>query len=206
MIAFGAITKGDVLAVARVAGLRLVHVSLDSLDPDVFTAMCGRKTSTPTFVLEASRRPPPPASPRSRSTASCQRGVNRPHDRRPRPPLPGTATSVRFIEFMDVGTSRLGPQPGRHGGRDRGADRRRRAPRAGRGQLRGRSGQAVALRRRVGPRSRHLLGQPAFCGDCTRARLSTEGPARHLPLRRRWASTSGARCADRGASDEELRT
>ncbi len=186
------------------AGLRRVTVSLDSLDPDVFSAMCGRDNVHPDIVLEAIDAAARAGLTPVKINCVVQRGVNdhtivdlARHFR-------GTSHILRFIEFMDVGTLN-------------GWDMSQVVTGA---EIVDRVGAEVPLepveanyRGEVAKRYRYVDGsgeigiiasvsQP-FCGDCTRARLSTEGQlvtclfaAGGLDLRGPMRD---------GASDEELR-
>ncbi|HEV3363158.1 MAG TPA: GTP 3',8-cyclase MoaA [Acidimicrobiia bacterium] len=173
-------TNGALLAPAaedlKKAGLKRVTVSLDSLDPDVFTAMCGRENVHPDVVLEAIDAAAAAGMTPVKINCVVQRGVNdhtivdlARHFR-------GTGHVVRFIEFMDVGTLNgwdmsqvvtaaeivdmlsaevpLEPIGANYVGE-------------------------VAKRWRYTDGSGEIgiissVSQP-FCGDCSRARLSTEG-------------------------------
>ncbi|MEW6475628.1 MAG: GTP 3',8-cyclase MoaA [Actinomycetota bacterium] len=174
-------TNGALLAPVaddlKKAGLKRITVSLDSLDPAVFTAMCGRDNVHPDVVLEAIDAAAAAGLTPVKINCVVQRGVNdhtivdlARHFR-------GTGHIVRFIEFMDVGTlngwdmsqvvtaaeivdriSRdvfpLEPMGANYRGE-------------------------VAKRWRYADGSGEIgiissVSQP-FCGDCSRARLSTEG-------------------------------
>ena len=186
------------------AGLRRVTVSLDSLDPAVFTAMCGRENVHPDVVLGAIDAAAAAGLTPVKINCVVQRGINdhtivdlARHFR-------GTGHILRFIEFMDVGTLN-------------GWDMSQVVTAA---EIVDRVGAEVPLepveanyRGEVAKRYRYVDGsgeigiiasvsQP-FCGDCTRARLSTEGQlvtclfaAGGLDLRGPMRD---------GASDEELR-
>ena len=186
------------------AGLRRVTVSLDSLDPDVFTAMCGRENVHPDIVLEGIAAAEAAGLRPIKINCVVQRGINdhtivdlARHFR-------GTGHIVRFIEFMDVGTLN-------------GWDLSQVVTAA---EIVDLISAEVPLepveanyRGEVAKRWRYVDGsgeigiissvsQP-FCGDCTRARLSTEGQlvtclfaAGGLDLRGPMRD---------GASDEELR-
>ena len=186
------------------AGLRRITVSLDSLDPDVFTAMCGRDNVHPDVVLEAIDAAAAAGFTPVKINCVVQRGVNdhtivdlARHFR-------GTGHIVRFIEFMDVGTLN-------------GWDMSQVVTAA---EIVDKIGADVPLEPvganyvgEVAKRYRYVDGsgeigiissvsQP-FCGDCSRARLSTEGQlvtclfaAGGLDLRGPMRS---------GASDDELK-
>jgi cyclic pyranopterin phosphate synthase len=158
------------------AGLRRITVSLDSLDPAVFTQMCGRDNVHPDVVLEAIDAAAAAGLTPVKINCVVQRGVNdhtivdlARHFR-------GTGHIVRFIEFMDVGTLN-------------GWDLSQVVPAAEIVELLSADvplepiganyiGE-VAKRWRYTDGSGEIgiissVSQP-FCGDCSRARLSTEG-------------------------------
>jgi len=186
------------------AGLRRVTVSLDSLDPAVFTAMCGRDNVHPDVVLGAIDAAARAGLTPVKINCVVQRGVNDHTIADLARHFRGTGHIVRFIEFMDVGTLN-------------GWDMSQVVTAA---EIVDRIGAEVPLepieanyRGEVAKRWRYVDGsgeigiiasvsQP-FCGDCTRARLSTEGQlvtclfaAGGLDLRGPMRD---------GASDEQLR-
>jgi len=186
------------------AGLRRVTVSLDSLDPDVFTAMCGRENVHPSVVLDAIDAAADAGLTPVKINCVVQRGVNdhtivdlARHFR-------GTGHIVRFIEFMDVGTLN-------------GWDLSQVVTAA---EIVDRIGAEVPLepvganyRGEVAKRWRYVDGsgeigiissvsQP-FCGDCTRARLSTEGQLITCLFAAGGVDLRGPMRA--GASDDDLR-
>jgi GTP 3',8-cyclase len=201
-------TNGALLAPVaedlKKAGLKRITVSLDSLDPDVFKAMCGRDNVHPDVVLEAIDAAAIAGLTPVKINCVVQRGVNdhtivdlARHFR-------GTGHIVRFIEFMDVGTLN-------------GWDMSQVVTAA---EIVEKIGADVPLEPiganyvgEVAKRYRYVDGsgeigiissvsQP-FCGDCSRARLSTEGQlvtclfaAGGLDLRGPMRS---------GASDDELK-
>jgi GTP 3',8-cyclase len=201
-------TNGALLAPAaedlKKAGLKRITVSLDSLDPDVFSAMCGRDNVHPDVVLEAIDAAAIAGLTPVKINCVVQRGINdhtivdlARHFR-------GTGHIVRFIEFMDVGTLN-------------GWDMSQVVTAA---EIVDKIGAEVPLEPvganyvgEVAKRYRYVDGsgeigiissvsQP-FCGDCSRARLSTEGSlvtclfaAGGLDLRGPMRS---------GASDDELK-
>ena len=173
-------TNGALLAPVaedlKKAGLTRITVSLDSLDPDVFTAMCGRDNVHPDVVLEAIDAAAAAGLTPVKINCVVQRDVNdhtivdlARHFR-------GTGHVVRFIEFMDVGTLN-------------GWDMSQVVPAA---EIVDMISAEVPLEPiganyvgEVAKRWRYTDGsgeigiissvsQP-FCGDCSRARLSTEG-------------------------------
>jgi cyclic pyranopterin phosphate synthase len=157
------------------AGLRRVTVSLDSLDEEVFSRMSGRR-SNPRVVLDAIDAARAAGLSPIKINCVVQRGVNdhtivglAEHFR-------GTGAIVRFIEYMDVGTLNQWDQ------RDV----------VSAAEIVSRIGEKFPLepaeanyRGEVARRYRYKDGageigvissvtQP-FCGDCTRARLTTDG-------------------------------
>jgi cyclic pyranopterin phosphate synthase len=159
----------------RAAGLRRATVSLDSLDPETFLRMNGGKLDV-ARVLEGIADAEAAGLAPLKLNCVVQRGVNdhtivdlARHFR-------GSGHVVRFIEFMDVGTRNgwelgkvlpaaeiarrldeaLGIEPIERGYRGEVAERWR--YRDGSGEL----GIIASVTR-------------PFCGDCTRARLTTDG-------------------------------
>jgi GTP 3',8-cyclase len=173
-------TNGALLAPVaedlRKAGLRRITVSLDSLDPEVFSTMCGRDNVHPDVVLEAIDAATAAGLTPVKINCVVQRGVNDHTIADLARHFRGTGHVVRFIEFMDVGTLNgwdmsqvvtaaeivdtisaevpLEPIGANYVGE-------------------------VAKRWRYTDGSGEIgiissVSQP-FCGDCSRARLSTEG-------------------------------
>jgi GTP 3',8-cyclase len=173
-------TNGALLAPVaqdlKKAGLTRITVSLDSLDPDVFTAMCGRDNVHPDVVLEAIDAATVAGLTPVKINCVVQRGINDHTIADLARHFRGTGHVVRFIEFMDVGTLNgwdmsqvvtaaeivdmisaevpLEPIGANYVGE-------------------------VAKRWRYTDGSGEIgiissVSQP-FCGDCSRARLSTEG-------------------------------
>ena len=173
-------TNGALLAPVaedlRKAGLKRITVSLDSLDPDVFTAMCGRDNVHPDVVLEAIDAAAAAGLTPVKINCVVQRGVNDHTIADLARHFRGTGHVVRFIEFMDVGTLN-------------GWDMSQVVPAA---EIIDLISAEVPLEPiganyvgEVAKRWRYTDGsgevgiiasvsQP-FCGDCSRARLSTEG-------------------------------
>ena len=173
-------TNGALLAPVaedlKKAGLKRITVSLDSLDPDVFSEMCGRDNVHPDVVLEAIDAAAAAGMTPVKINCVVQRGVNDHTIADLARHFRGTGHVVRFIEFMDVGTLNgwdmsqvvtaaeivdiisaevpLEPIGANYVGE-------------------------VAKRWRYTDGSGEIgiissVSQP-FCGDCSRARLSTEG-------------------------------
>jgi GTP 3',8-cyclase len=173
-------TNGALLAPVaedlKKAGLTRITVSLDSLDPDVFTAMCGRDNVHPDVVLEAIDAAAVAGLTPVKINCVVQRGVNDHTIADLARHFRGTGHVVRFIEFMDVGTLN-------------GWDMSQVVPAA---EIVDMISAEVPLEPiganyvgEVAKRWRYTDGsgeigiissvsQP-FCGDCSRARLSTEG-------------------------------
>jgi cyclic pyranopterin phosphate synthase len=187
----------------RAAGLQRVTVSLDSLDPAVFARMAGGPRQRPPTCWKASPRRSAPDCRPIKINAVVQRGVNDhtvldlvEHFR-------GTASCVRFIEYMDVGNRndwhrRASVVPSRSCCNA--------SARAGRWRARCRSirGEVARAtpsrwRRRAGL---HLLGHPAVLRRLQRARLSSNGVLYTCLFA--TEGTGPARADARGASDEEL--
>ncbi len=167
---------GPMAADLAAAGLRRVTVSLDSLDDDVFKLMSGRATATPEATLAGIDAAAAAGLTPVKINCVVQRGVND-HTlvdlaRRFR----GTGHIVRFIEFMDVGTLN---------GWDLSqvVTAREIAERIGaelpieRVEASYRGEVATRWRYRDGSGEIGIISSVSepFCGDCTRARLSTEG-------------------------------
>ena len=201
-------TNGSLLAPAAgelaTAGLRRVTVSLDSLDPEVFRTMSGRDSAHPDTVLAGIAAAEAAGLTPIKINCVVQRGVNDHTLADLARHFRGTGHIVRFIEFMDVGTLN-------------GWDLRQvltaaeiierlsadipleRIPANYRGE--------VAQRWRYADGSGEIgviasVSQP-FCGDCTRARLSTQGT-----LITCLFAAGGVSLRDplrAGATDDELR-
>ncbi len=157
------------------AGLRRVTISLDSLDEDVFSQMNGGKLSVARVLegVEAAERAG--LGPIKINTV-VQKGVNDHTLVELARHFKGTGHIVRFIEYMDVGTRNAW-------------DMNQVLPAA---EIVERIGAELPLapaepnyRGEVAKRWRYQDGQgeigviasvtQPFCGDCTRARLTTEG-------------------------------
>ncbi len=166
-------------AALKAAGLARVTVSLDSLDPAVFTRLSGGFGGLADVLdgiehaLEAGLTP-------LKINAVVQRGVNDDGVLDLLARFRGTGIVVRFIEYMDVG-NRNDWQP------DRVVSSRERRDRiASHWPI---EPVDAAYRGEVAERYRFTDGagevgfissisQP-FCGDCTRARLSSDGTLYH---------------------------
>jgi GTP 3',8-cyclase len=185
------------------AGLDRVTVSLDTLDDDVFRLMSGRDSVGPETVVAAIDVAAAAGLTPVKINCVVQRGVND-HTlvdlaRR----FQGTGHILRFIEFMDVGTlngwdlsqvvtaaeiveridAELPLEPVEPNYRGEVANRYR---------YRDGSGEIGVIA---------SVSQP-FCGDCTRARLSTEGRLVTCLFAAGGVDLRGPMRA--GASDEDL--
>jgi cyclic pyranopterin phosphate synthase len=185
------------------AGLQRVTVSLDTLDDDVFRLMSGRDSVGPETVVDAIDAAAAAGLAPIKINCVVQRGVND-HTvvdlaRR----FQGTGHILRFIEFMDVGTLNgwdltqvvtareiveridavLPLEPVEPNYRGEVANRYR---------YRDGSGEIGVIA---------SVSQP-FCGDCTRARLSTEGRLVTCLFATGGLDLRGPMRA--GATDEEL--
>ncbi|MDQ3943911.1 MAG: GTP 3',8-cyclase MoaA [Actinomycetota bacterium] len=185
------------------AGLDRVTVSLDTLDDDVFRLMSGRDSVGPETVVAAIDVAAAAGLTPVKINCVVQRGVND-HTlvglaRR----FQGTGHILRFIEFMDVGTlngwdltqvvtaaeiveridAELPLEP---------VEPNYRGEVASRYRYRDGSGEIGVIA---------SVSQP-FCGDCTRARLSTEGRLVTCLFAAGGVDLRGPMRA--GASDEDL--
>jgi len=159
----------------KAAGLRRVTVSLDSLDPEVFARMSGGFGGVEEVLdgIEHARRAE--LTP-IKINAVVQRGVNDHTALDLVERFRGTGVSVRFIEYMDVGNRN-------HWRSELVVPSRELAARIGeRWPL---AALAPDYRGEVAKRYAFTDGQgeigfissvsQPFCGDCTRARLSSDG-------------------------------
>ena len=186
------------------AGLRRVTVSLDSLDDDVFKAMNGRGYGT-RRVLEGIRKAEEVGLLPIKINAVVQRGVNDHTIVDLARHFKGTGHIVRFIEYMDVGNlngwklDHVVPADEIVQGID--AELPLEPVEANyRGE--------VALRYRYADGSGEIgviasVTKP-FCGDCTRARLSTDGKLYTCLFAGSGTDLRGP--MRDGAGDEDLRT
>ncbi|MFT3805351.1 GTP 3',8-cyclase MoaA [Arenimonas sp.] len=172
-------TNGSLLATQaaalRAAGLHRLTVSLDALDADVFRAMSGGRGDV-RQVLDGLAAAESAGFGRIKLNTVVQRGVNEDQALALVERFRGTPHTLRFIEYMDVGTCN-------------GWRRDQVVPSA---ELRDRiamrwplSPVAPSYRGEVASRYRFVDGQgeigfvssvsAPFCGDCHRARLSADG-------------------------------
>jgi cyclic pyranopterin phosphate synthase len=186
----------------KAAGLRRVTVSLDSLDPAVFARMAG-DLGSPDEVLDGIAAAQRAGLTPLKVNAVVQRGVN---DHTVLPLLArfrGTGITVRLIEYMDVGSRN-------HWQREQVVPAQ---------ELRA----AISARWPLVPMQRESAGEVAerhayadgqgevgfissvtqpFCGDCSRARLSSDGVFYTCLFATAGLDLRGPLRA--GASDEEL--
>ena len=162
-------------AALKAAGLDRVTVSLDSLDPAVFRQMSGGRGS-PEQVLEGIEAALEAGLEPIKINAVIQRGINDHTACELVERFRGTGVVVRFIEFMDVGTlngwnedqlvpsaellSRL---------------RQRWSLSPAEANYRGEVAQRYVFDDGAGEIGFISSVSQPFCGDCTRARLSSEG-------------------------------
>ena len=185
------------------AGLNRVTVSLDSLDDDVFRLMSGRDSVGPETVVAAIDAAAGAGLTPVKINCVVQRGVNDHTVVDLARHFQGTGHILRFIEFMDVGTlngwdlsqvvtaaeiveridAELPLEPVEPNYRGEVANRYR---------YRDGSGEIGVIA---------SVSQP-FCGDCTRARLSTEGRLVTCLFAAGGLDLRGPMRA--GATDEEL--
>jgi GTP 3',8-cyclase len=186
----------------KAAGLHRITVSLDSLDPDVFARMSGGVAALPDVLAGIERARDAGLLPIKINTV-VQRGVNDHAAIDLVERFRGSGIIVRFIEYMDVGN--------RNDWR-----RDRVVPSA---EL----VERIAARWPMTPRERNYPGEVAarytfddgqgelgfissvtqpFCGDCSRARLSSDGVLYTCLFATRGTSLRDPLRA--GGSDEEL--
>ena len=187
----------------RAAGLDRVTVSLDSLDDAVFKRMNGREISVEP-VLEGIRAAEAAGFEQIKINCVVQRGVNDEAVAELARRFKGTGHIVRFIEYMDVGNLN-------HWVLSEVVPAREIVARVN--QVAPIEPAAPNYRGEVANRYRYVDGsgeigviasvsQP-FCGDCTRARLSTDG---HLLTCLFAAGGVDLKTPMRaGAGDDELR-
>jgi GTP 3',8-cyclase len=198
----GYLLEANAAALAE-AGLNRVTVSLDSLDLEIFRLMSGRPTFGPEPVLAGIEAAARAGLTPVKINCVVQRGVNdhtvvdlARHFR-------GTGHIVRFIEFMDVGTlngwdlsqvvsaaeiveridAEMPLEP---------VDRNYKGEVANRWRYTDGSGEIGVI---------SSVSEP-FCGDCSRARLSTEGRLVTCLFAAGGVDLRGP--MREGASDEEL--
>jgi GTP 3',8-cyclase len=187
----------------RAAGLRRVTVSLDSLEQEVFAAMAGgfgRVADVLEGVAAAQRAGLAPI----KINAVIQRGVNEHTALGLLEHFRGSGIVVRFIEYMDVGTRNDWDRSQVVSSQELLARIGERWPLVALEPLyRGEVARRYAFRDGAGEIGFIASVTQPFCGDCARARLSSDGKlytclfaAEGLDLRTPLRG---------GASDEELR-
>jgi cyclic pyranopterin phosphate synthase len=172
-------TNGYLLADAAermaAAGLQRITVSLDSLDEEVFQELNGRQYSV-VPVLEGIKAAERAGLAPLKINCVVIRGVNDDTISDLAARFRGTGHIVRFIEYMDVGTLN-GWEPKQVVGAEQILDRLSKDHAL--------EPMAAAYRGEVARRYRYSDGSgeigiissvtAPFCGDCTRARLSSDG-------------------------------
>lgn len=172
-------TNGSLLAghaaSLRAAGLRRINISLDALDPDVFRVMSGGRGGV-AVVLDGIDAALDAGFDAIRINTVIQRGRNEDQALALAERFRGTGTTLRFIEYMDVGSCNdwkvedvVTGEELRRKVDARWPIERVAAPR----------GDAVAERWRYVDGGGELgfidsISLP-FCGDCTRLRLGSDG-------------------------------
>jgi cyclic pyranopterin phosphate synthase len=165
----------DHAAALRDAGLQRVTVSLDSLDEEVFARMSGRRSS-PSVVLagiDAAR-----AAGLSPIKINCvvQRGVNDEQVVALAERFRGTGAIVRYIEYMDVGTLNQWDQRDVVPAAEIVARIDAKFPlEPAEASYRGEVARRYRYRDGAGEIGVISSVTQPFCGDCTRARLTTDG-------------------------------
>jgi GTP 3',8-cyclase len=159
----------------KAAGLNRITVSLDTLDADVFAKMSGGFAGVPEVLdgIEHARRAG--LSPIKLNTV-VQRGVNDhtlldllAHFR-------GTGVIVRFIEYMDVGTRNLWKPEMVVPSRELAARIHARWPIVARDRsYRGEVAERYTYQDGAGEIGFISSVSQPFCGDCSRARISSDG-------------------------------
>lgn len=186
----------------KAAGLTRITVSLDSLDPEVFAKMSGGFGGVPEVLegIEAAQRA---GLAPIKVNAVIQRGLNEHTALDLVERFRGTGVIVRFIEYMDVGNRNEWRADHVVPSRDLVAAIHARWPIAPlERNYRGEVAERYAFTDGQGELGFISSVSQPFCGDCSRARLSSEGK-----LYTCLFATEGTdlRSALRGgASDEEL--
>ena len=186
----------------KAAGLARVTVSLDSLDPAVFTRMSGGFGGVEE-VLDGIEHAHRAGLTPIKVNAVVQRGVN---DHTVLPLLErfrGTGVIVRFIEYMDVG-NRNDWQPDQViASRDLAATINARWPiRPVQANYRGEVAERYVFDDGAGEIGFISSVSQPFCGDCSRARLSSDGSMFTCLFATQGADLRGPLRS--GATDEEM--
>jgi cyclic pyranopterin phosphate synthase len=189
-------------AALKAAGLARVTVSLDSLDEQVFLAMSGGRGSV-ARVLDGIREAHGAGLTPIKVNVVVKRGLNDhtvldliDHFR-------GTGAIVRFIEYMDVGTINHWRREDTVPSRELLARIAARWPLSARApNYRGEVAERYAFDDGAGEVGFISSVSEPFCGDCTRARLSSDGQLFTCLFAARGTDLKGPLRA--GASDAEL--
>jgi GTP 3',8-cyclase len=172
-------TNGVLLAqqavALRAAGLQRITVSLDSLDPAVFARMAG-DLGRPEDVLEGIAAAQRAGLAPIKVNVVVQRGVNE-HTVLPLlEHFRGTGVIVRLVEYMDVGTRNSWRRDEVVTAAELQAQVHARWPIAARGRsYAGEVAERYAYEDGAGEIGFIASVSQPFCGDCTRARLSSDG-------------------------------
>jgi cyclic pyranopterin phosphate synthase len=159
----------------RAAGLRRVTVSLDSLDPAVFAAMAGGVGSVAEVLAGVAAAQRAGLAP-IKINAVIQRGVNEHTAVELLEHFRGSGVVVRFIEYMDVGTRNDWDRSQVVPAQELLARISERWPLlALEPQYRGEVARRYAYRDGAGEIGFIASITQPFCGDCARARLSSDG-------------------------------
>jgi cyclic pyranopterin phosphate synthase len=186
----------------KAAGLSRITVSLDTLDPEIFKRMSGGFGGV-NEVLEGIEHARRAGLDPIKVNCVVQRGVNDHTVLDLLAHFRGTGVIVRFIEYMDVGTRNHWVPDLVVPSRELAARIQARWPIA----PRDRSYRGEVAERHVFEDGQGELGfissvsQP-FCGDCSRARLSSDGALYTCLFATQGVDLRGPMRA--GASDEEL--
>jgi cyclic pyranopterin phosphate synthase len=186
----------------KAAGLARVTVSLDSLDPEVFARMSGGFGGVED-VLDGIEHAQRAGLAPIKINAVVQRGVNEHSVLQLVEHFRGSGVIVRFIEYMDVG-NRNDWQPGRVlPSRELAAMIAARWPlRPLDPNYRGEVAERYAFEDGSGEVGFISSVSQPFCGDCSRARLSSDGSLFTCLFATEGADLRGPLRA--GATDDEL--
>ena len=188
----------------RAAGLQRVTVSLDSLDPEVFARMSGGFGGVDEVLdgIEHARRA---GLAPIKVNAVIQRGVNDHTALQLVEHFRGSGVIVRFIEYMDVGNRNDWQASSVVPSRDLLALVAARWPlRPLSANYRGEVAERYAFEDGSGEVGFISSVSQPFCGDCSRARLSSDGSLFTCLFAKAGMDLRGPLRA--GASDEELAT
>jgi GTP 3',8-cyclase len=186
----------------KAAGLNRITVSLDTLDPDVFAAMSGGFGGVAEVLdgIEHARRAG--LAPIKLNTV-VQRGVNDHTLLDLLSYFRGTGVVVRFIEYMDVGTRNHWNPALVVPSRELAARIHARWPLQPRGRdYRGEVAERYAFEDGAGEIGFISSVSQPFCGDCSRARISSDGSFYTCLFATQGVDLRGPLRA--GATDDEL--